>query len=157
MGRGFDSRRERQVFMQKVLATSVKLGDQAILIQGKSGTGKSMLAMRLITQHGALLISDDVTGIQSKDGVLYAETIPEIVGRLEVRGVGIIQLPCVSHVPVACVIELDQSKSERMPKDKSITINDIQIPLFTFDSNFAYNDLQVLGAVTYLKQKDGSC
>ena len=58
---------------------------------------------------------------------------------------------------MACVIELNQSPAERMPDDKSMSIEGVQIPLFTFESNFAYNDLQVLGAMAYLKQKDGLC
>lgn len=157
MGRGFDSRRERQLWMQKILATSIKLNGKAILIQGKSGSGKSFLALRLIMNHKAQLISDDVTYLNPKGKFLYAETIPELAGKIEVRGVGILNLSYTTHIPVACVIQLSQTRIERMPQHKFVTLEGIKIPLFTFNPDFAYNDLQALTAVRFLQQKDKKC
>ena len=157
MGRGFDSRRERQIYMQKILATSVKVGDCAVLIQGKSGAGKTFLAMRLVANHGACLVSDDVTCVQEQDGVLYAETVPEIAGLVEIRGVGVVQTPHVGHIPVACIVNLVEHSADRCPSEQTETIAEVQIPLFTFDTNFAYNDLQVIAALNYLKQKGSIC
>ncbi|MBP5344027.1 MAG: aldolase [Alphaproteobacteria bacterium] len=143
--------------MQKILATSVKLGKKAVLIQGRPGVGKSFLALRLVMNHNARLISDDVTLLHSKGKQVYAEVIPEIAGKVEVRGVGILKLPYTTHVPVACVVQLVSNKIERMPHYKIITLAGIQIPLFTFNPNFVYNDLQVVAAVRFLQQKDGVC
>ena len=154
MGRGFDSRRERQVFMQKFLATSVALRNKAVLIQGNAGAGKTFLTLRLIADHGAQLISDDVTNLQVQDGILYAEPVSEIAGQIEVRGIGIVQKPFAEHVPVACLVQLTDASAERMPEDKKINIAGVQIPFFTFDSNFVYNDLQVIEAINYLEQRD---
>jgi len=143
--------------MQKILATSVKVDNCAVLIQGKSGAGKTFLAMRLVENHDACLISDDVTYVQVQDGVLYAETVPEIAGLVEIRGVGIVQTPHVSHVPVGCVVDLVEHSVDRYPPEQTETIAGVQIPLFTFDTNFAYNDLQVIGAINYIKQKGSTC
>ena len=155
MGRGFDSRRERQFYMQKILATSVKLNGKAILIQGKSGAGKSFLALRLLMNHKAQLISDDVTYINPNGKQLYAETIPELAGKIEVRGVGIVEFPYTTHIPIACIIRLSKAKVERMPYKKIEILEGIKIPVFTFNPDFAYNDLQVLMAVRSLLQKKG--
>ena len=157
MGRGFDSRRERQFCMQKILATSLKLNGKAVLIQGKSGVGKSFLALRLIMNHKAQLISDDVTYLNPKGKQLYAETIPELAGKIEVRGVGILETPYTTHIPVVCAIQLTKTKVERMPNKKTVTMEGIKIPLFTFNPDFAYNDLQVLAAVRSLQQKGKKC
>jgi serine kinase of HPr protein (carbohydrate metabolism regulator) len=140
--------------MQKILATSVKLNGKAILIQGKSGAGKSFLALRLMMNHKAVLISDDVTYLNPKGKYLYAETIPELAGKIEVRGVGILDMAYTTHIPVACVIQLSKAKVERMPYKKMVTMEGIKIPLFTFNPDFAYNDLQVLAAIRSLQQKD---
>ena len=43
---------------ETVHTSAVAIGDRAILIGGRSGQGKSDLALRLI-DRGALLISDD--------------------------------------------------------------------------------------------------
>ena len=45
---------------ETVHTSAVAIGDRAILIGGRSGQGKSDLALRLI-DRGALLISDDYT------------------------------------------------------------------------------------------------
>ena len=56
--------------MQNIHATSVCLNNKGILILGKSGSGKSDLALRLIEQAGALLIADDRTDLQEENVVL---------------------------------------------------------------------------------------
>ena len=51
-------------------STSVVIEDLGVLIRGKSGIGKSDLALRLI-DSGATLISDDLTICKKIDGYLY--------------------------------------------------------------------------------------
>ena len=54
---------------KKFHSTSVVIEDLGILIRGKSGSGKSDLALRLI-DSGATLISDDLT-ICKKIEIIY--------------------------------------------------------------------------------------
>ena len=157
MGRGFDSRRERHIPMEKILATSVMIGNKAVLIQGDSGSGKSFLAMRLIYAYGAKLISDDVTLLNKHSDELYANPVDEIKGQIEVRGVGILRVPCVENIKVACVIRLNEIIPDRMPMDSIVSILGCKVPLFTFDAHFMYNDIQVMSALHYLEQKDKIC
>ncbi len=94
-------------------ATCVAIGPYAVLIAGRSGSGKSDLALRLI-DRGATLVSDDYTIVRREGGVLYATPPETIAGKIEVRGLGIVTMPYQSNVPIALLVELD-SEVARMP------------------------------------------
>src|SRR6185503_2479103 len=86
-------------------ASTVALGGRAVLISGPSGSGKSDLALRLL-DRGFTLVSDDRT-IVRKDGSMLVASAPETIkGKLEVRGVGIVEMETVSDIPLAMVVEL---------------------------------------------------
>lgn len=96
-------------------ATSVAIEGRAVLLTGPSGSGKSDLALRLI-DRGALLVSDDYTCCTPCDGLLFATAPTTIVGRIEVRGIGIVSMPHLQNVPVAIAIALGDT-APRMPDD----------------------------------------
>lgn len=85
-------------YMEKELAVSISVHGElvdvygvGILIQGKSGIGKSEIALELI-KRGHILVSDDAVDIKCIDGVLYGKS-PDITnGMMEVRGLGIIDV-----------------------------------------------------------------
>src|SRR3546814_16783539 len=60
---------------------------RAILIAGRSGAGKSDLALRPIDRC-AVLVSDDYTVVRRVSGKLLAAAPRNIEGQLEVRGAG---------------------------------------------------------------------
>jgi len=65
-----------------------------ILITGESGIGKSETALELI-KRGHRLVADDAVDIKEIDGKLYG-TSPYITsGMIEVRGMGIIDIPAL--------------------------------------------------------------
>src|SRR3712207_9214581 len=80
-------------------ASCVAISGCAVLIGGRSGSGKSDLALRLI-DRGASLVSDDQTMVRRLNGRLLASAPPSIVGKLEVRGLGILELQTAKDVPV---------------------------------------------------------
>ena len=95
-------------------ATTVAIGGRAVLIEGRSGAGKSDLALRLI-DRGAQLVSDDYTVVtRDETGCLLAAPPPTIAGRMEVRGIGIIEMPYRADVPVALVVTLTATP-DRLP------------------------------------------
>ena len=96
-------------------ATSVAIDGRAVLICGASGAGKSDLALRLI-DRGAMLISDDYTIVRSSGGQLEASAPATIAGMMEVRGVGVVDLPSIDGAGLALIIELSQD-IDRMPAD----------------------------------------
>ena len=98
----------------KVQGTSICFNGNGYLIRGKSGSGKSSLALKMIN-YGAKLISDDITEIEN--GNLIAPQKNK--GWLEVRGIGLISgfLVC-DQVPLRAILELTEEKLERIPEDK---------------------------------------
>src|SRR5438067_11899703 len=94
-------------------ASSVALDGRAVLISGPSGSGKSDLALRLL-DRGFTLVSDDQT-IVKKDGArLLASAPPTTAGKLEIRGIGIVDMERAENVPVALIVELT-SEIQRLP------------------------------------------
>ena len=94
-------------------ATAVAVRGWAVLIEGPSGSGKSDLALRLI-DRGAVLIADDRTELRRENGQLYACAPERIAGQLEVRGVGIVNLPYLKRAPVALAVRI--GTPDRMPE-----------------------------------------
>lgn len=94
--------------MTNVHATAVSIAGKAVLLIGPSGAGKSQLALRLI-HRGGWLIADDQTILAIRAGEVWASCPPAIVGRLEVRGVGIVAAPHQSQAPVRLVLDLQSN------------------------------------------------
>lgn len=65
-----------------------------ILITGESGIGKSECALELI-KRGHRLVADDAVDIKNIDGVLLGNCPYITSGMLEVRGMGIIDVPAI--------------------------------------------------------------
>ncbi|CAN5273524.1 HPr kinase/phosphatase C-terminal domain-containing protein [soil metagenome] len=105
---------ETRLSSETLHASCVAIGGRAVLIEGPSGVGKSDLALRLI-DRGAVLVSDDYTLTQRANNVLLASAPPTIAGKIEVRGLGIEQMPHIDRVPVALVITL-VDVIERLPE-----------------------------------------
>ena len=87
--------------------------DSGVLIMGRSGAGKSDLALRLI-ERGAILVSDDRTDLLIAGGSLIARPPANLRGLMEVRGVGIIAVPCAPKTRLALAVSLDGTRS-RLP------------------------------------------
>jgi serine kinase of HPr protein (carbohydrate metabolism regulator) len=99
---------------ERVHASAVAIGGRAVLIGGLPGMGKSDLALRLI-DRGAILISDDYCDVRRMEGRVRASAPATILGKIEMRGVGIVELPTVQEIPVALFVDLDHAP-ERMPE-----------------------------------------
>jgi serine kinase of HPr protein (carbohydrate metabolism regulator) len=110
-------------------ASCVAIGGRAVLLSGRSGTGKSDLALRLI-DRGAVLVSDDYTEVRRRDRTLYATAPARIVGRIEVRGIGIVDMPHLAEAEVALLIDLDGAV-ERMPEAATRRLAGVEVSVFT--------------------------
>jgi HPr kinase/phosphorylase len=107
-----------------VHGTCVALGKRAALLRGGSGSGKSDLALRFLALPGEgdlrpHLVADDQVWIESKrDGQLIASAPDAIAGKLEVRGLGIAEMPFLKEAPLALVCDLVRSEDvPRMPAE----------------------------------------
>jgi serine kinase of HPr protein (carbohydrate metabolism regulator) len=114
-------------------ASTVALDGRAVLICGPSGSGKSDLALRLL-DRGFTLVSDDQTIVRKDGGRLIASAPPTIHGKLEIRGIGIVEMETVDDVPVALCVEL-ASDIQRIPDDsRDRLVLDVRIPLINVDA-----------------------
>jgi len=111
-----------------VHASCVALDGHAVLITGASGSGKSTLALELMAL-GADLVSDDSTELTVIDGVLLARAAAAIRGRIEARGVGLLQAAAVGPCTVSLAVDLDQAESDRLPPRRTAVFCGIPVPV----------------------------
>jgi len=126
-----------------VHATAVAVSDRGVLILGSSGSGKSSLALGVITtpffDRGQIvpagLISDDQVLLELVEGRLHASPTAAIAGQLEVRGLGIVSFPYLSQIPVSLAVEVKPAREiERMPdlRDRHRILG-LELPLIAID------------------------
>ena len=114
-------------------ASTVAFDGRAVVISGPSGSGKSDLALRLL-DRGFILVSDDQTIVRKDGDGLVASAPPTIAGKLEVRGIGIVDMERADNVPVALVVELT-SEIQRLPDDsRERVILGVAVPLIGIDA-----------------------
>jgi HPr kinase/phosphorylase len=114
-----------------VHATAISLNGTAVLIRGKSGAGKSSLALQILEGTGTgltgeelktMLISDDQTELAVREGQIFASPPQTIAGLLEIRGQGILTLPYAHEVPVSLVVDLKPFDDiSRLPEAQELT------------------------------------
>jgi RNase adaptor protein for sRNA GlmZ degradation len=117
-------------------------GPLGVLLRGSSGTGKSDLALRLI-DRGARLVADDqcevtVEGSSGEDRAagprLIARAPVATAGLLEVRGLGIAEVPTLAQAPIALLVDLvARDEVERLPDRASEAILDVDLPRLALD------------------------
>ena len=75
-----------------VHASCVAAGERGLLIMGKSGAGKSALALQLIA-FGAALVADDRVALTIEDDTLIARCPGQAIrGMIEARGFGLLHV-----------------------------------------------------------------
>ena len=116
--------------MKNIHATCINLNSKGVLILGDSGSGKSDLALRLITMFSAKLVGDDRINIKKNNRKIIASSPDVLKGLLEVRGVGVIKINYKEETSVDLVIKLTSEKIERMPESLKYELDGVSLPLF---------------------------
>ncbi len=106
-----------------VAGTAIVLGDRAVLLRGRSGAGKSDLALRAMAASlGCFsgssfdLVGDDQVVVRRRGGSLLVEAHPRLAGLLEVRGVGVLPVPHVPGAELLLIADLAAAGDiERLP------------------------------------------
>ena len=107
--------------------TALVLGDRGILVTGRSGAGKTALALALLRPAGGWhgfrrLVADDRLLVESRHGRLVCRAPSGIAGLVEVSGLG----PCpVAHEPAAVidlVIRLVPDASFQRMQDETVEL-----------------------------------
>lgn len=110
-------------------ATCVAVDGRGLLILGPSGSGKSLLALRLIGL-GARLIADDRVAVSvGAEGLVARCPSTAILGLVEARGVGILRAETVEAALIALVVDLGADEHERLPPRRTTVILEQEVPL----------------------------
>ncbi|HEX2726240.1 MAG TPA: HPr kinase/phosphatase C-terminal domain-containing protein [Beijerinckiaceae bacterium] len=113
----------------------MSVGEAGILIRGPSGAGKSTLARELVDEADrrgqfARLVCDDRVRLENRSGRLVASAVNEIAGKIEARGVGILQMPYERSAVVRLVVDGLLEESQRFPEEgeSTTTICGVHLP-----------------------------
>lgn len=125
-------------------ASCVAVDGRGLLILGPSGSGKSSLAIRLLSR-GALLVSDDQTAVVSQGDSLVASCPnPALRGLVESRGLGILRAPFAETAQLFLAVDLGQSETQRLPSERQVTIAGNALPLVLQVQNDHFPDALML-------------
>ncbi|MDX2203498.1 MAG: HPr kinase/phosphatase C-terminal domain-containing protein [Hyphomicrobiaceae bacterium] len=122
-----------------VHATCVTFSRTAALIRGPSGSGKSDLALRFLflsrrgpaAVEAPLLVADDRVILERGETGLLARAPEAIRGKLEVRGVGIVQVKHALEAGLVALVDLVAPQEiERMPEPARETLLGVSLPVF---------------------------
>jgi HPr kinase/phosphorylase len=118
--------------------TVIALGACAAIIRGPSGSGKSDLALRCLglaptalVPCPAQLVADDRAVVSRQGERLLVEAPATIRGKLEVRGLGIVDVPCAVQCALVLAVDLTTpDKIVRLPDPQPHTeIMGVLLPL----------------------------
>jgi HPr kinase/phosphorylase len=122
-----------------VHGTCVALGRTAALLRGPPGAGKSDLALRFLflarrgpaAIEAPVLVADDQVRLTRKDDKILATAPASIKGKMEVRGIGIVEVKAATEADLMILVDLvAPAEVERMPDpDVRERLLGIDIPL----------------------------
>lgn len=127
-----------------VHATTVAVGEVALMIAGPSGTGKSGLALRMLSV-GARLVSDDRTELsRPDDGAPLAKAPEAIAGLIEARGLGLIRVEPAGPTRLAGVLDMSAIERERLPPARTTDVLGYPLPLLHRVEAISFPDALIL-------------
>jgi hypothetical protein len=103
---------------------------RGVLIEGSAGAGKSDLALRAL-DAGFRLVADDRVELWTSAGRLFGRAPPTLAGRLEVRGLGVVETCALSFAAVALVARC--GPAERLPDPAFAQFLGVCAPLIELD------------------------
>jgi len=102
-------------------ASTVCLNAKALVITGPSGSGKSSLALRMISL-GADLVADDMTQLRGTPHHVTAHHPATMSPMIEVRGMGLLHASHMTDQPVHAILDLGIEEVERLPDPHNIVL-----------------------------------
>ena len=129
--------------------------EDAVLLLGESGAGKSDVALRLIAA-GAKLVADDQTALFVERGRLMADAPPNLRGGMEIRGLGIMQLERAPASPVILAVRLrPEGEVARLPEPAVYALPaslqaDVKVPLVMLNAYEASTPAKIAAAAAGL-------
>jgi HPr kinase/phosphorylase len=109
-------------------ATTVALNQNAVLVTGRSGSGKSALGLELMA-FGCELVADDRTIVTRRGDDLFVSCPPAIRNMIEARGIGLLWADARQEAQLRLVVTLDTVTQERLPLPQETEILAVRVPL----------------------------
>ena len=133
-------------------ATLVSLNGKGILLTGKSGSGKSDLALRMIMEYQEQLVADDRVDLVLKNGKVYGSAPETISGKLEIRNVGIGNFPAAKEAEITLCAELctDKKELERLPLPDTVDLLGVSVTklkLYPFECSTVYKIITKISGI----------
>jgi serine kinase of HPr protein (carbohydrate metabolism regulator) len=126
----------------RIHATAISVGDRGVLIRGPSGAGKSDLALRCLAFGTSTFLHDPVKLVADDQVILKIDrsrisprliaTAPSALrGKLEVRGVGILEVAARDAAEIVLVVDLvREGPVERYPDPwPKVVVSGVEVPL----------------------------
>jgi HPr kinase/phosphorylase len=145
-----------------VHGTCVALGRGAALLRGPPGAGKSDLALRFLylarrgpaALEAPLLVADDQVRLTRQGPRLLATAPESIRGKMEVRGIGIVDVKSVAEAELKLVVDLVAAETlERMPDPgKTVLLLGLAVPLVLLRPFEAASPIKLALALARAKQ-----
>ena len=118
----------------QVHGTALMLENYGVLLRGPSGAGKSDLALQLI-DGGAILVADDRVNLTLAENNVHISAPANLMGKLEIRGLGIARVACAASAPLALVCDLvSADQIDRFPDVATEIVLGQLVPLMEIDS-----------------------
>jgi serine kinase of HPr protein (carbohydrate metabolism regulator) len=133
-------------------ASAVVLGDRGIVIAGSSGSGKTQLALALISlvrSFGlfARLVADDQILLSVHHGRVICAAPPAIAGLAELRGLGPQPVEHEAKTPVDLVVRLvERNEAERLPEAATEPLLGCHVPLLRLAADDRQASLMAVAA-----------
>ena len=108
-------------------ASCVDVNGSGVLIVGRSGSGKSSLAINLLAL-GSKLVADDQCELIRKSNGFRISKPASLPKSIEIRGVGLVSVPMVNETSLDWVVNMDEVEKERMPTPRFTEIGGFRVP-----------------------------
>ena len=126
--------------VERVHGTVITIGRRGALIRGASGSGKSDLALRCLALGSSTLIpetvqlvADDQVVLMRDRVALLAKAPAQLRGKLEVRGLGILQVAAAAETEIVLVADLVRDQQiERFPDPwPTVELMGLRVPVIS--------------------------
>jgi HPr kinase/phosphorylase len=139
--------------MNLIHASLVQFNGIGILMRGQSGSGKSQLCLQLI-DLGAKLVADDQVVLEVVNHKLIGLAPIALRGKLEIRGLGIVETPFLEQTEIKLVVDLMPiAQIDRMPEVQELAVEILnqKLPKFCMDGQTPAAIAKLRAALRFFK------